>query len=104
MKRISSYFPFSKSLDLVGYDKPLVTSCVNNTVKGVLTLNKEVNQNEYIDSKANFNRNNSLLPDRVKSPSFHSEKLFFQNKVNGIDIIIVIKKVEENKIKKAFFV
>ena len=74
IKRISPYFPLTK--DLVEYGKPLKSVCHGNVVNSVLTLIKKPNHDGYIDFIENFNKNNSLLPDKVKSPSFHSEQLF----------------------------
>ena len=89
-------------MDLVEYGKPLVVITHGNRVKSVLTFVKNPNQDGYIDFIENFNKNNSLLPDKVKSPSFHS-KLFFQRNVRGLDIISIIDIINLKKyIKKAY--
>ncbi len=101
IRKISPYFPLSP--DLVEYGKPLKTVISNNIVKSVLTLTNKVNKTEYSDFIEFFNKNNSLLPDKVKSASFHSKQLFFQRTVNGVDIILVIDIINSSKcIKKVY--
>lgn len=101
IKKISPYFPLT--FDLVYYGIPLVTTGENNTVKSVLTSGQKVNQDVHVDFIESFNKNNYLLPAGGKSPSFHLRQQFFKKNVNGIDIIIVIDRAEENKIlKKAY--
>lgn len=103
ISRISPYLPLT--FDLVWYGKPLnvISSGEGNTVSSVMTLIKKANQDSYIDFIENFNKNNYLLPDKVKYPGFHSKQLFFQKNVEGIDVIIAIDIISANKyIKKVY--
>ena len=101
VRNISPFFPLS--FDLIEYGKPLKSVISNNIVQSVLTLTNKVNNAGYIDFIEFFNKNNSLLPDKVKAIPFHSKQLFFQRIVNGIDFIIVIDIINPTKyIKKAY--
>ena len=101
VRKISPYFPLS--FDLTEYGKPLKAVISNNTVISVLTLTNKVNNAEYTDFIEFFNKNNSLLPDKVKATPFHSKQLFFQRTVNRADIILVIDIINPSKyIKKAY--
>lgn len=94
IRKISPYFPLST--DLVDYGIPLKTVISDNIVKCVLTLTNNLDFIEF------FNKNNSFLPDKVKSTSFHSNHLFFQRHVNGVDVILVIDIINSKRIKKAY--
>jgi hypothetical protein len=101
IRKISPYFPLS--FDLTDFGKPLKTVISNNIVNSVLTLTNKVNNIEYIDFIEFFNKNNSLLPDKVKATPFQSKQLFFQRTVNKADIILVIDIISPSKyIKKAY--
>ena len=101
IRNISPYFPLSN--DLTEYGKPLKAVMSNNIVKSVLFLTNKDNMGEYLDFIEIFNKNNTLLPSKVKPTPFHSKQLFFQRRVKGGDIILVIDIINTSKyIKKAY--
>ena len=101
VKRISPYLPLS--FDKVYFGKPLKVICSGDTVCNVITLFKKPDHEGYIDFIENFNKNNYLLPNKLKSPPFHSKQLFFYKNVKDHDVIIVIDIINENKyIKKVY--
>ena len=101
IRKISPFFPLA--FDLIEYGKPLKAVVSNNIVKSVLTLTNKGNNVEYIDFIEFFNKNNSLLPDKVRATPFHSKQLFFQRTVNRVDIILVIDIINPSKyVKRAY--
>ncbi len=100
IRRISPYFPLS--FHLTEHGKPLKAVISDSIVKNVFTLTNNVHNGASRDFIYFFNKNNSLLPDKIKSTAFHSKQLFFQRSVNGADIILVIDIINANHyIKKA---
>lgn len=101
LKKVSRYFPVT--FDPVHYGVPLEVKYDANKVICVLALSDDAYKKGYTDFMINYNKKNSVLPNRIRVPDFNSNVLFYQKKLSNSDIIMAVEKINDKQWKKWVF-